>query len=230
MGCPAINERHQGRPKRYHLSNDHWKQVSKLIPNYSPLSPNQFKELLVDVIPLGDQHKIEQWLANFPMLQLAQQRAELLSTVFQLEIEKDYWKFVSFLTTNPTVIWLSEIPKEVIKTNSINWDPTKTKENIKRCYKMITNQLEQALHRLHNNLKRPYPSCSLMGNVIPNHERMSILFQALLILARNNLQYFRTNFEQKKILLEFDMDAAHLVKSLYDLNPTEEQVSIIHST
>jgi len=58
---------------------------------------------------------------------------------------------------------------------------------------------------------------------------MNIISNALVIVVENSLYYFRTNFEQKKILLHYDMNDSDLVKSFYDLNPTEEQVSIYYS-
>ncbi|CAF1241679.1 unnamed protein product [Rotaria sordida] len=56
---------------------------------------------------------------------------------------------------------------------------------------------------------------------------MNIISNALVILVENSLYYLRTNFEQKKILLQFDINDAHLVKSFYDLNPTEEQIGTV---
>ncbi|CAF4855644.1 unnamed protein product [Rotaria sp. Silwood1] len=122
---------HHKRPKRFNLSNDHWKQVSTLIPNYKKLSPDQFKDLLVKMISPGDRHKIEQWLTHLTMLQYLQQRAELICTFFQLKIEEHYWNNVANLATMPIVIWLSQISKEITHKNSVKWDHTKTKRNIK---------------------------------------------------------------------------------------------------
>ncbi len=55
---------------------------------------------------------------------------------------------------------------------------------------------------------------------------VTILFDALTVLLRNGLQYFFINFQQKKILFNIDAYDAQLVKSFYNLNPTEEQVTI----
>ena len=147
---------HQKRLKRYNLCNDHRKQVSKLIPNYRQSSPYQPKDLLVKAIPSADQHKIEQWLTNVTILLFTQDRAELLSTVPQLEIEIDYWNHIATLITKPVAIWLSEIPQDVIKGNSINSDSTKTSVNIKHRKTMIRNQLQQAPYRLNNHEQPPH--------------------------------------------------------------------------
>ena len=221
---------HQQKLKRYNLCNDHWKQVSKLLPNYRQLSPYQFKDLLIQLIPSDDQLKIEQWLSNVTILRFTQERAALLSTVSQLEIEEEYWNHIATLITKPTVIWLSEIPKDVIKQNSINWDSTKTSLNIEQRRTMIKNQLQQAQHRLYNHRRPPHLSYLQMGSTISQDQAMNIILSALLHLVQDNLQYLRMNFEHKRIFLELDMNDAQMVKSFYDLNPTEDQVPIYNSS
>jgi hypothetical protein len=215
--------------KRYNLSNDHWNQVSKLIPNYKNLTPYQFKDILVNVISPGSYIQIKEWLTNFLLLQFIQQRAELMCIVFQLKIEQDYWNYIANLTTTPVVIWLLEISKDVIKQNSINWDHAKTKINILHRQHIIENKLRQAEHNLNIHLQQPYPFYwQIQNNIFMDHF-INVIFNALVIVVENSLYYFRTNFEQKKILLNFDINDGHLVKSFYDLNPTDEQVFIHHS-
>jgi len=217
---------HQKGFKRYNLSTDHWRQSSKLIPNYNQLSPYQFKDLLIKVIPLDHHQNIEQWFTTFTMLQFIQQRAELMCTVFQLKIEQDYWNHRAKLTILPIMIWLLEISKDVTQQNCINWDHTKTKINIKHRQQIIENKLKQANTKLNIHLQQPYPFYWQMENKPSMDHLTNIIADALIILIRNSLYSFRTNFEQTKIQLDFDINDAHLVKSFYDLNPTEEQVSI----
>ena len=153
-----------------------------------------------------------------------------VSTVSQLEIEKDYWNHIGTLITTPAAIWLSGMPRDAIKQNSINWDSTKTSLDIEQRRTMIKNQLQTAQHRLHNHQQPPHLSYLQMGSVIPLDEAMNIILSALFHLVRDNLQYLRMNFEHKRILLGLDMKDAHLVKSFYDMNPTEHQVSKLNST
>ena len=56
---------------------------------------------------------------------------------------------------------------------------------------------------------------------------LNVISKTLVILIENSLYYFRTNFEQKKILLNFDIVDAHLVKVFYDINPTRKQVLFV---
>jgi dihydroorotase len=50
------------------------------------------------------------------------------------------------------------------------------------------------------------------------------LLDAIETFVHQGLQPVRTNFEQKKILLEIDRNEVQLVKSFYDSNPTSDQV------
>ncbi|CAF1581224.1 unnamed protein product, partial [Adineta steineri] len=218
---------HKKKIKRYNLCNDHWKQISKLIPNYDQLPPCQFRDVLIKIIPLRDRQNIKQCLMNFTMLKFIQQRAQFMCDVFQLKIEHDYWNYINNLTNVPVVVWLLEISKDIIRQNSINWDHTKTKANIERRREMIQYKLQQAENHLHMHLQQPYPlSCQMETKTAMNHA-MNIILNALIVLVQNSLSPFHTNFKQKIILLEFDIYDVHLVKSFYALNPTMEQISTV---
>ncbi|CAF1241622.1 unnamed protein product [Rotaria sordida] len=216
------------RRKCYNLSNDHWKQVLKLIPNYKKLSPYQFKDVLTGLIPHSSHHHhIKGWLTDFTMLQFLQQRAELMCTVLQLKIEQDYWNDIANLITIPVVVWLSEAGKDITKQNSINWDHTKTKINIQHRQKIIENKLQQTEYNLNIHLQQPCPfNCEIYNKTSMDHF-LNIISNVLVTLVENSLYYLYTNFEQKKILLNFDITDANLVKSFYDLNPTVEQIVIV---
>jgi hypothetical protein len=151
-----------------------------------------------------------------------------MCTVFQLKIEQDYWNYIANWTSMPEMNWLSEISKDVTKQNSINWDHTKTKINIQHRQQIIEHKLRQAERHLNIHLQQPYPFYWQSPNNHCMEQCINIISNALVIVVENSLYYFRTNFEQKKILLYYDMNDAFLVKSFYDLNPTEEQVFILH--
>ncbi|CAF1302974.1 unnamed protein product, partial [Rotaria sordida] len=168
------------------------------------------------------------WLTDFTMLQFLQQRAELMCTVLQLKIEQDYWNNIANLITIPVVVWLSEAGKDITKQNSINWDHTKTKINIQHRQKIIENKLQQAEYNLNIRLQQqscPF-DCEIYNKTSMDHF-LNIISNVLVTLVENSLYYLHTNFEQKKILLNFDITDANLVKSFYDLNPTVEQIVIV---
>ncbi|CAF2037904.1 unnamed protein product [Rotaria magnacalcarata] len=56
---------------------------------------------------------------------------------------------------------------------------------------------------------------------------IDIIFQAFAIILRNDLNSSHVHFEQKKLLLHFTIHDAYLVKSFYDLNPTEKQIHLV---
>lgn len=208
------------------MCTDHWKQIVKLIPIYKNLSPDKFKHMLTKVIPSYYQNQIEHLLTNLTILEVIQQRAQLMCTVFQLKIEQYYWNYVSNLISMPIVIWLSEVGKHFTKQNSINWDHTKTHLNVQRRQNIINEKLQQAENNLIFHLQQPYLYYDDRQDQTSMVHFINIISDALHILVDNNLYYLRINFEQKKILLNFDITDAYLVKSFYDLNLTEEQVSI----
>ncbi|CAF5196845.1 unnamed protein product [Rotaria magnacalcarata] len=66
----------------------------------------------------------------------------------------------------------------------------------------------------------------LKSNIRVKH-LIDIIFQAFAIILRNDLNPFHIHFEQKKLLLHFNIHDAYLVKSFYDLNPTEKQIHLV---
>jgi IS1 family transposase len=194
--------KYRTRFKPCNLSTDHWKQYSKLIPNYKNLSSNQFKDLLIESIPLNDRPMIESSLNSFILLQFLQQRAELMCSVSQLEIEQNYWNFVINLLTTPIGVWLSGISKDTTKKNFINWDHTKTKMNIERRHQIIKHKLINAKNQLKIHLKQSYSWYWQLGNKNSKDHIIKILSNGLHVLVQNSLYYFRLNFEQKNNLTE----------------------------
>nr|ACD54663.1 unknown [Adineta vaga] len=229
---PPSSKTYHKAVHRYSLSTDHWKQTSMLIPNYYQLSFFEFKDLLLNIIQASNRQQIQERITNFTALQIIQHRAQLMCKVSQLRIENDYWNYISNMADIPIVIWLSEVSKDVTRQNFINWDHTKTKNNIQQRQQMIQDKLQQAEYNLNNHLHQQLDPLSFQAKTIalPDHP-MTIISDALAHLVENGLHYFRMNFEQKKILLMFDTNDAQLVKSFYDLNPTSQQVSIhlLHS-
>lgn len=215
------------RHKRYNMSNDHWKQLSKLIPDYGRVSLPRFRDLILDLIASHDHQKIKHWLSDSMLIQFVHRQAALTCAVRQLQIEQSYWQHVVQLDM-PTMKWTTEFSKALTKRNSIKWDHTKTKANIEHRQNIISTHLQRATSALNDHLQQTYVYALING--IEDHtslsETMHILSDAIMILVQRSLSYFRTNFEQKMLLLSYDLQAAHLVKSFYDLNPTEEQVSI----
>ncbi|CAF1460714.1 unnamed protein product [Adineta steineri] len=211
--------------KRYNMSTDHWKQTSKLLPNYKQLSPFKFKHLLLKAISNEYRNELNQLLNNIATLQFIKKRAELLCMVFRLKIEQDYWNYIGTLNM-PTITWLSlKTSKVIIKQNFINWDHTKTIAYIQRQQNKINNKLQKAIFNLYVHFEQAFPLNEQILNVMSLDDLSKIIYSALAIILEKSLHYFHLNFEQKEILLCFDIQDAYLVKSFFDLNPTLEQVS-----
>jgi hypothetical protein len=175
---------------------------------------------------MNDRPTIEQLLNSFGLLQSLQNRAELLCTISRLKIERTYWNYILNLLTTPIGKWLSDSSKNIIKENFLKWDHTKTKINIENRQAFLNCQLNNAQKMLETYLSQAnswyWPK--------ENHNKahlQNIISQGLDVLIENSLYYFRLNFEQKLILLKYDITDAQLVKSFYDFKPNEQQVSTI---
>jgi hypothetical protein len=158
------------------------------------------------------------------MLNSIRQCAELMCNISRLETEQEYWYLVLNLVNTSTGIWLSQIDYDVLKKNSINWDQTKTKTYIKHLHEFYELKLRNTRNRLRSHLKQSFPLYGHSENKISQNHILQVIYNALDILVENSLYYFRLNFKQKTTLLKYDITAANLVKSFYELNPTDEQV------
>ncbi|CAF3804889.1 unnamed protein product [Rotaria sp. Silwood1] len=153
----AMSATYPKKAKNYNLSNDHSYRISILMPNYKKVSPDQFKDVLTEMVPAHSHHHIKDWLTNINILDFLKQRAELITTVFQLKIQLGYWNYVADLTAMPIVIWLLEIGRHKTRKNSINWDHTKTKASIQKRQRIIQKKLQEAENDINFHLQQPYP-------------------------------------------------------------------------
>lgn len=212
--------------RRCNLSNDHWQQILKLIPNYNNISNYQFKALLFEFIsPCDINYIIMEWLNNFSIIQYLHKHAELMSIVSQLKIELNYWNYLTNIITSEE-LQLSNISPEFTAKNSVNWDHSRTEDYIERRKNHIEHKLQQAERDLNTHSQQTFPFYFGVQNMYSIEYYMNILSIALTTLVQSNLQYLHTNFEQKKILWQFDINDICLVKAFYALNPTDEQVRI----
>jgi hypothetical protein len=125
--------------------------------------------------------------------------------------------------------WILQFTKNMMKQNSIIGDHTKMEANIKYRQNIIENKLQPATNKLYHHMQQS-PPYSLGWNMQNETNReqhlMTILYDALTVLIRNGLHYFLMNFHQKKILLNTDVCDVQWLEPLYDLNPSEKQVSV----
>ncbi len=115
-----MEKNHRRQTRTAYLSIDKWKFSRNLIPNYSKFPDHLFKHLLCKAIPRY-RHQINQYLADPKLLSFIQQHAHLMCIIFQLEMEKDYWKHAMNGLLS-AVNWLSRMSKDLTKRYSINWD------------------------------------------------------------------------------------------------------------
>lgn len=154
------------------------------------------------------------------MLNFLRDHVVLESNLLQLHIEEDYWKQVIQLAMS-AIKRLSFMPKNITRENSINWDYPRTENNLRHRLNLINNKVQQAKHKLNTHC--------LHNSVFVKHENtndsdlsMAIINDATTNLIENGLTRWRQYFEQRKIILSFDIQEVQLVKSFYELNPDKK--------
>ncbi|CAF3692186.1 unnamed protein product [Rotaria socialis] len=131
---------------------DKWKTSRQLIPNYLKMSSRLFVDLLCTNLA-GHQNKIKHWLIHTNQLQCFRRRAELLNNILLLEIEQDYWETITY-SVPIEIIWLSNMPKDTTRINSINWAYPRTIENLNKRQTIIQSKLKKIQHQLMIHLKQ----------------------------------------------------------------------------
>ncbi|CAF3449958.1 unnamed protein product [Rotaria socialis] len=94
------------------------------------------------------------------------------------------------------------MPKDTTRINSINWAYPRTIENLNKRQTIIQNKLKKIQHQLMIHLKQE----SFIARPSISHQRL------------------RTMYGEQKLIFEFDHNDLRLVKSLYSLNPTNDQL------
>ncbi|CAF4845969.1 unnamed protein product, partial [Rotaria magnacalcarata] len=110
--------------------------------------------------------------------------------------------------------------------HSIDWDRRKTKWNIQYQTTLVKKKLQRTEYNMLKHLCQLSSKFDLKSNIHVKHS-IDIVFQAFAIILRNDLNPFHIHFAQKKLLLHFNFHGACLVKSFYDLNPTEKQIHLV---
>ncbi|CAF4772871.1 unnamed protein product [Rotaria magnacalcarata] len=199
---------------------DKWKNSRQLIPNYLKMPSRLFVDLLCTNLA-SHQNKIKHWLTHTNQLQCFRRHAELLNNILLLEIEQDYWE--NIIDSVPIeIIWLSNMPKDTTRINSINWAYPRTIENLNKRQTIIQNKLKEIQHQLMIHVKQE--SFIARHSISKSIDLLNLIDTAIRQFVHQGQQRLRTMYGEQKLIFEFDHNDLRLVKSLYNLNPTNEQL------
>lgn len=199
---------------------DKWKTSRQLIPNYLKMSSRLFMNLLCMNLT-SHQNKIKHWLKHTNKLQCFRRHAELLNNILLLEIEQDYWETITD-SVPIEIIWLSNMSKDTTRINSINWAYPRTIENLNKRQTIIQNKLKEIQHQLMIHLKEE--SFIVRPAINKSIDILNLTSTAIREFVYQGQQRLRTMYGEQKLIFGFDHNDLRLVKSFYDLNPTNEQV------
>ncbi|CAF2055358.1 unnamed protein product, partial [Rotaria magnacalcarata] len=120
------------------------------------------------------------------------------------------------------IIWLSNIPKDTTRINSINWAYPRTIENLNKRQTIIQNKLKEIQHQLMIHVNQE--SFIARPSISKSIDLINLIDTAIREFVHQGQQRLRTMYGEQKLIFEFDHNDLRLVKSLYSLNPTNEQL------
>ncbi|CAF2134675.1 unnamed protein product, partial [Rotaria magnacalcarata] len=132
-----------------------------------------------------------------------------------------YWETITD-SVPIEIIWLSNIPKDTTRINSINWAYPRTIENLNKRQTIIQNKLKEIQHQLMIHVNQE--SFIARSSISKSIDLINLIDTAIREFVHQGQQRLRTMYGEQKLILEFDHNDLRLVKSLYSLNPTNEQL------
>lgn len=172
-------------------------------------------------IPHYRQH-LEHYLTNSQLLSFIQQYTHIFCIHYQLEMEKDYWKYIDEKLLC-TMNWLRKMPKDLTKRYLIDWNYPRTEQNLRHRQQLTDNKINNTIQELELHFQQ-YASFFMESNSIFMPQILSMILEAVITVLKIGLQKLETNFSQNKLLMKYDATNIELLKSFYDLHPTEQEV------
>lgn len=205
-------KRRQYFTTRHNIIEEQTSTESK--PKYLKIPDQIFKEMISK--SLVGENNINQLLDTSEKLQFVRIYAHLLNNIFYLKLEQDFWQHYEKLCLSEETIWSSSpLSKEIAKENTLFRFKFKTKIQIEKHRQRILHRLQTAEHKLNQHKQQQSISRSIDMN------QLSIVMTAF---VRQGQKKLSTEFERKKLILQFDINDHGFVKSFYNLKPTENQV------
>ncbi|CAF3086307.1 unnamed protein product [Rotaria socialis] len=180
-------------------------------PKYLKLSDQIFKQMLSK--SLSDADKFVQLLDTSEKLKYVRTYAHLLNNVFYLKLEESFWEHYKQVCISES-IWSSPMLKNIAKENNLCRFKFKTQVQLEKHYQLIQKRLRTAENNLNQYKQQPI------------HESIDIntLSTIMTAFVRQGQHKLCAEFERKKLILQFDAIDHRLIKTFYNLNPTDDQI------
>ena len=217
--CGSVRRDRRRRNKEQpHLPN----ATPQDFPNYLSVPDTVFKQQLLAETK-NDRATIETWLETEAMLEYARRSACLTNDVCYLKAEQDFWELYmtsAMIEAN----WLSQLPQKTLTSSHIQWSYCKTEKNIRKRQQTIQKKLEGAAVKLNEHLQQPLPL--LLNPSESMSHAVNNLSVAVLSVVHKGQQRLRDGFKRKEVALKLEINDIRLVKSFWELQPTQEQVRL----
>ncbi|CAF1391421.1 unnamed protein product [Rotaria sp. Silwood1] len=180
-------------------------------PKYLKVPDQIFKDMLSKSLACAE--SIVQLLDTPEKLQFVRTYADILNNVFYLKLEKDFWEHYNTVCISEA-IWSSCLTKEYAQVNNLCRFKFKTKAQIEKHCKLILNRLQEAENNLTKHKQQPI-------NELIDMNTLSTMITAFVRQGQHKLT---AEFDQKKLILQFDANDHRLVKTFYNFSPNENQI------
>ena len=162
---------------------------------------------------MADAESIVQSLETPEKLQFTRTYAHLLNNVFYLKLEQEFWTHYNAVCMSEA-IWSTPMMTDIAKENNLYRLTFKTKIQLDKHRQLIVTRLQDAENKLDLHKQQPI-------NRLIDMNKLSMIITAFVRQGQHKLS---KEFERKKLILQFDANDHRLVKTFYNLKPTENQV------
>lgn len=191
--------------------NDVVESPSNNKPKYLKVPDQVFKQMLSK--SMADAESIVQSLETPEKLQFTRTYAHLLNNVFYLKLEQEFWTHYNAVCISEA-IWSTPMMTDIAKENNLYRLTFKTKVQLDKHRQLIVTRLQDAENKLDLHKQQPI-------NRLIDMNKLSMIITAFVRQGQHKLS---KEFERKKLILQFDANDHRLVKTFYNLKPTENQV------
>lgn len=192
---------------------------SQAKPTYLNVPDHIFRKMLCTA-PIEDisESTMVQLFDTLEKLQYAREFARLIHTLFYLKMKEDFWQHYYQIATVTAIGSMNMLSREFFKENNLHRVQFVTQENLLRRHQVIIEQLKHAEEKLMEHKR-----LVIINNWLLD---MDMLTKIISEFVRKSQRDLSTDFERRKLLLQFDADECRLVQTFYDLQPSPEQVRV----
>ncbi|CAF1458454.1 unnamed protein product [Adineta ricciae] len=183
-------------------------------PKYLQVDNEIFKKMLTQSSTEAEAY-INQLLDTSEKLDFVRTYAHLLSNSSYWKFEENYWKHYHTECTTGS-IWSSPLETKIVKENNLCRFKFKTEIQLNKHQKLINDRIQELENKLNQHKQKSIHTSFDM-------DRLLTIITAFVTQGQKKLA---KEFEDKKLLLQYDVKDNRCVKRFYDMSPTQDQICL----